>query len=366
MIANIISRYSYALTDVLMASDYAVAVDGDYSGKSQFTFHRKPIATEDDFIILKDGNFTFQGIISEIENEKGKSSYTVTVLEMPALFDQKILPTNEGLLQTGIEDFIADQIRSNFIENDDAIVNIPYLEVVAKTHTPVAAKVSAEKGVYNLCTYIGNALTNYGVFISFDFTMERLTVILEKREAPAVNIDTGISDIVNLSETLEVKALAKLTVVWQYKKPVEGGAEEGVPEGGIPEEGETVQEIRHFFLKTDRTITEDMHDPDRASGSTDVIVSEAETEAGMIQDARNVFTGNSYNHKIAFDLISTSKLLKLQDVYVGRKCFVKTKIGIKSSIISKLERKYNRKSISVTLGNMKVTLIEKLKGVEKK
>lgn len=347
MVANIVSRYSYTLTDVLIASDYSTEVNGEYDGKSRFTFHRRPNAEENDFIILKADDYSFQGIISEIENGEGKSSCVITALEMPALFDQKVILTNETLLQTGIEDFIANQIRENFIANNDEIVNIPYLEVVAKTHTPVAAKVSTEKGIYNLCTYIGNALTNYGIFMDFEFSREKLVVTLEKRGESELKIDTGISDIVNLSETYDVRVLSKLTVVWQRSESAES------------------KQIRHFYLRTDRTLTENMHDADRAKGSSDIIVSESETEAGMIQDARNAFTSNSYNHKIAFDLIVTSKLIPLNDVYVGRKCLVKTSIGIKETIITKVERKYKSRSISVTLGNMRVTLIEKLKGAKK-
>lgn len=339
MIANIISKYTFSLSDTVSVAEYELAFDSDYGGKSQFTCHKKVVAEEDDFIIVFDGKKIFQGIITNVETEKGKDSCEITAIEMPKLFDQKIILTNESLLQTGIEDFIANQITENFISNDDDIVNIDYLKVTAKTHTPVGAKVSTDKGIYNLCTYIGNALTNYGIFIDFEFTDSAINVIIEKKEQTDFDIDTSIVDVSDLNEVCEIKALTKLTVLWNNT-------------------------TRHFFLRTDRTITEDMSDANRAKGTTDIMVSEAETESDMKREAKDKFTANSYNHKISFDVISTSKLIPESDLYIGHKCRVKTDTGIKNSIISGINRSNDKKSISVTLGNMKVTLIEKLKGVD--
>ena len=343
MIASIISRYSLTLTDTLTVASYELALDADYDGKSQIVLHRKPEASEDDFILLQGGGIVFQGIIDSIENEKGQKAYTITVVEMQRLFNRKVILTNESLLSTGIEDFIADQITGNFISSDDNLLNIPYLTVTAKTHTPVVAKVDVEEGgIYNLCTYIGNALTSYGIFVGFEFEKDALNVVIEKRQQSDLKIDTGLANIINLSEIYEAKALAKLTVLWNNG---------------------TTTATRNFFLKTDRTITENVADPDRAKGSVDVIVSTAETEVEMKQAAQ--FAANSYQHKITFDVVP-SKMVSKADLYVGHKLQVKTGSGIRDSIITGIEHSNGQKAISVTLGQMKVTLIEKLKGVEAK
>lgn len=362
MFATIISRYSFALLDTITVTEYELAYDADYNGKSQFVFFRKPVAEEDDFILLHDGSTTYQGIISAIENEKGEEAYTVTAIEMQKLFDQKVILRNEELLTTGIEDFIVNQIQSNFIFSEDDLLNIDYLTAEAMTHTPVAAKVDAEDGVYNLCTYLGNAMTNYGIFVEFEFARNGLHISVEKKPQSDLKIDTGLANIVNLSEIYETKALAKLTVIWNKTE------HETVIDPETEEETQTeyvVTQIRHFFLRTDRTITEDMEDPERAKGSVDVIVSTADTEEEMIQEAQNKFTSNSYQHKITFDVIP-SKLVTAADLYVGHKLQVKTSIGIKDSIITGIETNNQSNSVYVTLGQMKVTLIEKLKGVELK
>lgn len=341
MIANIISKHTFTLSDTVALTEYEMTFDSEYGGKSQFTCYKKVIAEEDDFIIVFDGTRMYKGIIKSIETEKGKDACEITAIEMPKLFDQKVILSNEYLLKTGIEDFIANQITTNFITNEDDVVNIDYLTVTAKTHTPISAKVQTEDGIYNLCTYIGNALTNYGIFVDFEFKDDALNVVIENKEQTAFDIDTSIVDVSNLEEVRDIKALTKLTVLWK-------------------------DATRHFFLKTDRTITEDMSDPDRAKGTTDIIVSEAETEAEMTQEAEDKFKSNSYNHKISFDVIPTSKLIPVSDLYIGHNCRVKTDTGIRDTIISGINYSNDRKTISVTLGNMKVTLIEKLKGVEAK
>lgn len=342
MIASIISKHTFTLLDTIAVSMYDIELDGDYGGKSQMVFHRKPIASEDDFILLQDDGLVFQGIIDNIENKEGQRACTITAIEMQRLFDQKIILANEILLSTGIEDFIADQIIGNFISSDDDLMNISYLTVTAKTHTPVAAKPDNEDGVYNLCTYIGNALTSYGIFVVFEFTENSLNVVIDKRQQSDLKIDTGLANIINPSEIYEAKALAKLTVLWNKG---------------------TTTETRNFFLKTDRTITEDVNDPDRAKGSVNVIVSTAETEAEMKQAAYDQFAANSYQHKITFDAIP-SKLVSKADLYVGHQLTVKTDSGIRDSIITGIGHSSGQAAISVTLGQMKVTLIEKLKGVK--
>jgi hypothetical protein len=95
----------------------------------------------------------------------------------------------------------------------------------------------------------------------------------------------------------------------------------------------------------------------------DVLALPDVSEAVMREVVLNKFKANSYQHKVSLDVIP-SKLIPAADLYVGHKCRVKTGSGIKDSIITAIEHSKDTTAISVTLGQMKVTLIEKLKGVE--
>lgn len=338
MLCNIISRNTYKLKDVIDAAYYEIEQDGDYNGKSTLVVWKKPSGRQGDFIIIFDDDKKYQGIISDIENEEGHEKYTLTIVEMPKLFDQNIAVENENLIaQKGIEDFIAEQIKSNFISSYDSFTNLSYLEVNALTHTRIQAKVPATDKIYNLCTYIGNALTNYGIFMDFVFTDKKLVINILNKEQKKFDIDTKISDVVYLSELYEIRALTKLKVLWNNK-------------------------VRMFYLRTDRTITENKNDPLRAEGRTDTVAVTTESEQEMIQEARNHFISNFYQHKIEFNVVRGSKIIPEDDIYIGHKCRVKTKNGVKESIINGIRANSESSIISVTLGQMKVTLIEKLKG----
>lgn len=88
---------------------------------------------------------------------------------------------------------------------------------------------------------------------------------------------------------------------------------------------------------------------------------EAQTEEEMLQQVYNTFTGNQYSHKVSFNLIKSSRLYPAERFFVGRNCTIKTKSGVRTSIVTKSEVKSNSEMISLTFGKLKVTLIEKLR-----
>jgi hypothetical protein len=161
-----------------------------------------------------------------------------------------------------------------------------------------------------------------------------------------LQIDTGISDIVEYTETYEVSALAKLIVKWK-----------------IPDQEDVVGEesIRHFYLLANRTITEDGENENRAKGMIKSLYVETETEAEMLQQVYNEFSSNSYNHKVSFNIIKTSKCYPEEEFYIGRKCMIKTQAGVKESMVTGITRKSGTTLLGITMGNLKVTLIEKLR-----
>lgn len=340
---NIVDKYSFEYKDLMQASNYEIEVNSEYSGKSTIIVARKPKAIEGDFVLLFDGGKSYSGVIDSLENEEGKTQYKINLLEIPKIFDNKLVLTNESLLKTGIEDFIANQITSNFVSSNDTRLNKTYITVTCKTHTPIEALVDADDGIYNLCTYMGNALTTYGIYIDFVFSKAGIEIVLEKKSQSDLKIDLKISDVSNLVETYQIETLAKLTVLWKTS-----------------DDATAVQ--KQYFLKTDRTITSNIDDDNRADGSSDVIAITAETEAEMYEEVVNQFKGNSYNHKIEFDIIDNSVLIPVSVLSVGSECVVKTSAGIKDSIVTLISYESGSSVCHVELGQLKVTLLEKLKG----
>ena len=101
---------------------------------------------------------------------------------------------------------------------------------------------------------------------------------------------------------------------------------------------------------------------DRIDGTISTVRIEADTEEEMIQEARNEFKSNSYSHSIEADILTTSKLYPVAELYVGHEVKIKTAAaGIKESIISEISFTDTADVVSAKFGILKVSLIDKLK-----
>lgn len=353
MLAYILDNRTLKTKDILEFERYEFREDIEYTEKSSITVARKPNVDNDDYVLCKDGNDTvFFGLCETWQSESEVEEYTVSLLQKENLFDRQIFVGNESLIaQTGIEDFIASEIRDNFTNSGDAMMDKAYIEATALTHTPVAAAVDAEQGVYNLKTYLGNAKQYYGIYLEFSLERDRLLIEIRKKAEPEIPIDIRVTDISDYNETYSVSVLAKLLVNWKIPDTQDA-------QGNTVTGAET---RRAFYLLADRTITEDGADENRAAGVARSVHIEVTTEEEMLQQVYNEFSGNQYSHKISFDLVKSSKLYPCERFYVGRKCTIRTKSGVRASQVTKSEVTSDSAMISLTFGNLKITLIEKLR-----
>lgn len=353
MLAYILSNTDLAIKDILEFEDYDFKADIDYSDKSSITVARKPIICDDDFVFCKDENKEiFTGICETFQSSSGEMEYTISLKQKESLFDRQIFVENEFLIGTvGIEDFIVTAVHNNFTASGDDLMDKAYISITAATHTPVAALVDADDGVYNLKTYLGNAKQYYGIYTEFDFSGNRLLINVYKKDEPAIPIDIETTEVSDYTETYSVSVLARLLVNWKIPDTED-------------ESGSTVVGAltsRKFFLLADRTITEDMEDENRAAGTSKSVYIETEKEEEMLQQVYNEFMSNQYSHKISFNLNRSSKLYPENRFYVGRNCTIKTKSGVRSSLVTKSEIKSTSAMLALTFGNLKITLIEKLR-----
>lgn len=117
-----------------------------------------------------------------------------------------------------------------------------------------------------------------------------------------------------------------------------------------------------YYLRSDRTITDNPADAGRVDGTTKTVFIEAESEDEMYQEALNEFKSNSYNHSVNAKFLLDSRLYDPKDLYVGRRCRILSETaGIKESMITAVSRKENSDYIEVTFGNLPVTLTRKIR-----
>lgn len=354
MVAYILDNKDLHIKDIIEFETYEFNEDIEYTEKSKVTIPKKPNAKDDDFVYCKNDNETiFVGICETYKGTSGENEYQLVLKQKETIFDRRIFVKDQELIATtGIEDFIAKAISDNFIDSGDDLMDKPFITVAAETHTPVAAKVDAENGIYNLKTYLGNVKQYYGIFLDFNFANDSLAIVVRKNHEGEIPIDIEVSDVSGYSEVYEVSVLAKLAVRW--KIPDKEDASGNVIIGAV--------EDRMYYLLADRSVTEDGKDENRAAGTVDSIYIEAETEDEMRQQVTNRFASNEYNHKISFELNKASRLYPYERFYVGRKCRIKTKTGIKTSIVTKYKDSSDSGFVGLTFGNLKVTMIEKLRG----
>ena len=343
MLCYFISKKDFSILNCVEVVTYSISHDLDCGGKSKIVIAANPNASDEDFVILKDGkSVKFKGIVENIDNADGEMKFTVSCLEIEQIFNRKILLSDESIInEYGIEDFVLATIQEYFSDSGDTFSDMSYIRCVALTHTKVSAKPATEEGIYNFKTYIGNIKEQYGIFLDFNFTKNNLIISIHKKTQENMQIDTMISDVTSCKETYKIKVLSKLNVVW------------------VNPEANT-ETKRVFYLHSDRSVSE--VDKDRIDGTISTIRIEAETEAEMIQSARNEFKSNSYSHSIEADILSDSRLFPIDELYVGHEVMIKTSAaGIKESIISGVSFSDSGNVISVKFGILKVTLTDKLK-----
>lgn len=357
MIAYILNKTNLRIKDFFYFKDYSFADDIEYSDKSRIVIPRLVDVTDDDLVYCKDeyNKLVFFGIAYDTKTNDKTDNFSLTLKQKECLFDRFIFTENEQLLSTSVESFIAACISSNWVSSGDPLMDRPYISPVVVTNTPVAASLSnivnVEDGVFNLKTFLGNVKERYGIFVDFvltntDPTIQTgpvLTVNIYHDTAGVVPIDTDVSDISDTEETYNVDVLAKLRVKWLNT---------------------TTQATRYrtFYLTADRSTTENVNDPDRVDGTIKSMYIEADTEAEMLDEVINEFRSNRYEHKITFLLREGSRLYLPDDYYVGRQCQVETKSGVKTSLITAIERDSGSGVRRITLGKLKVTLTSKLRG----
>lgn len=343
MLCYFISRRDYEILTCVPVVSYSIAQNINCGGKSKITIAGDPLASDEDFVVLKDGNeIKFKGIIESIENADAAAEYVISCLEIEHCFDRKIFISDTDLIKSsGIEDFIAKTIETYFSASGDEYSDMSYIRCIAATHTKVNSKPSGDKGIYNFKTYLGNIKEQYGIYLDFEFAKNLLYITIRKKEQAAMQIDTTIADIVSCDEIYKIKVLSKLNVIWLNTLT-------------------QTESKRYFYLHSDRTISE--VDTDRINGTISTSYIEAETEEEMIQAARDEFKSNSYSHAIEAEILTDSKLYPLDELYVGHEVTIKTAAaGLKESIISEISFADNSKTIAVKFGILKVTLTDKLK-----
>lgn len=238
--------------------------------------------------------------------------------------------------EKGIEDFILYTIQQNFTNSNDTLLNIDFLDVEILTHTKVNKSIdNVENNIYNFHTFVTNCTQNYNIILEFSINNKRLKLKIYKESAKTKNVDATLADITNYTELFEKNVTAKVTVLCKDKSE------------------------HNWFLKSDRTVTDNINDENRAFGDIEVVYTEKVEDA--YQTALNEFKSNTYKHMITFDLYKNSKIINVNNLKIGTPINVRTKNNILLNTYISAISDYGGNFITFTTGNMRINFIDKLK-----
>lgn len=320
----------FSVKDIVEISDYQISIDEETNSNSTVNLLKDTGAVARDIVVIKINNeIVYWGIVQEVSNNDGENLYVLCLKYITNMFNQKVILQNENLIKTtGVEDFIANAITNNFINNTDTFLNKEYLQLNVKTHTPKQVSVSnVENGIYNLHTWMTNCTQNYNIVYSFSIVSGKFVITIEKQEKDKKLIDINAQSISNYSEVFETNIVSKVTVLTK-------------------EEGEY-----NLYLLNDRTTTTDKTNKNRAEGTVEVVYTEKMEDAN--QTALDTMKSNTYNHNITFSL-------KRKYIKVGTPIAIKTKKSIILDTYISAVSFSDAEFFDYTCGNIRVNFIDKL------
>lgn len=326
----------FSVKDIAEIADYELNIDEETNANSIIKVLKHTTAKTRDIIAFKKNNeVVYWGTIQEVQNDDGENVYQYITKYITNIFDRKILLENQDLIKTtGVEDFIADAITRNYIQNSDTFINLNWLELDVRTHTTKQTSVTnIENGIYNLHTWITNCTQNYDIVYSFNIVNNKLVMTIEAVNLEKELIDTQAQPISNYLEVFETDVVSKVVVKYDKKNDTENPG------------------TYTLYLKTDRTTTENQNDPDRADGKVETVFIEDYEDAR--QTALDTMKSNSYNHNITFSYLN--RLIK-----VGTPIAIKTKKSLIFDTYISAIKVTQSKFIEYTCGNIRINFIDKL------
>lgn len=332
----IFDYFTFKVKEIVELSDFEINIDEETNANTILNVLKKTTAKSRDIVAIKKNNeVIYWGTIDNIQNSDGQSLYEYTIKYITNLFDQDIVLEDEDLIKTtGVEDFIANAINKNFIQNEDKFVNKTYMQIVTKTHTKKQTSVTnVENEIYNLHTWMTNCTQNYDIVYSFSIVNKKLVITIESKEIDKELIDVKAQPIANYNEVFETDVVSKVVVLYDKVADAE-------------QKGQYT-----LYLLNDRTTTTDKNNTNRADGRTVTVYTENYEDAEQM--ALDQMKQNSYNHNITFNYYN-------RFIKIGTPIAIKTKESlIFDTYISAVKITQN-KFYEYTCGNIRVKFIDKL------
>ena len=236
----------------------------------------------------------------------------------------------------GIENYIETEINRNFINSDDSILNLNYIDISINSTTRANVIINDEDNLYNFHTFLINCRQYKNIYTEFKFqgiANRRLKIDIENKLESTMLIDTTLAEVTGYNKIYEVDPVTKV-------------------EAYIRENGSTY----NLYLKKDRTTTTNKNDVNRLEGRIETI--SCDTLENAQEDALNVIRANTYKHLVEFNIAKSSKLIDVNNLHIGRPIKIKTHDSIYDSYISAIILN-DENFVKYKTGNLRIDFIDK-------
>lgn len=335
----ILDKYNLDILTMSNVSDYSINMDEETNGVSEFSILNVESARKGNYIVLNGLYKQFLFVINDdIIATKGELAITVPALDISNIFDRKIILRNtDSMTENGIEQFIANNILDNFVNTEDSILNLDYIDVYINTNTLGTVTIDEENGLYNFHTFLINCRQYKNIYTDFSIVVvdgqRRLRIDIGYKLESTMLVDTTLAEVTGYNKVYEVDPVTKV-------------------ECYIREDNT----VYNLYLKSDRTTTTNKDDPDRIFGRIETI--SCDTSDRAPEESLNVIKSNRFKHLVEFSIAKTSKLIDVTELYVGRTIQIKTEDSIYDSYISAITLT-DENFVKFKSGNLRIDFTDK-------
>ena len=298
-----------------------ITIKSIYDEVSNITIPRQGYTVGVGDFIFTEG---YAGIVNEVSAEDGAIS--LSCIDINRLFRRDLFPVE--WVGAGIEEFIKEQIEREYVDVEDVIYRLPYLDVVIHTRTLEDVKPENSEGLWNLKSYFARVRRLAGVFVEFSADGDRLRVDIMRRDRPFHNIDLTMGGFEVLEESFSSGTTGRVTA-----------------------KAEDTGEISDWYLLENGEIVNEYTAADRVEGEWAKLVVDGVDDVET--QVKNIFNTNSYSHMIEF---ATYKKYGFYD-----ECVLKTPGGkIVRSYISAVRKVSGDERTIYKTGELRLMIDEEL------
>lgn len=333
----ILDNKNLNVLSVCRPCSYNLNLDEETNGKTELVLPSLNCARKGYYLVLNGLYKQFIFVIDDVITAKEEKTVTVVLLDISNIFDRKVILRNkEAMQEDGIENYIADEIDTNFINSNDSILNLNYVDVYVHSTTKASVTINDEDNLYNFHTYLINCRQYKNIYTEFKFegiANRRLRIDIENKLESALLIDTTLAEVTGYNKIYEVDPVTKVEVY-------------------VRENGSTY----NLYLRTDRTTTTDKNDVNRLEGRIETI--SCDTLENAKTEALNVIKANTYKHLVEFNIAKSSKLIDVKELHIGRPIKIKTTDSIYDSYISAIVLS-DENFVQYKTGNLRIDFTDK-------